>query len=51
MNPRTQYDYVDLIPMPENEPESIVFIEAAFIFRDYASVKTIFGTWVQMGYN
>ena len=55
MNIREQYEYIDLIPMPtQGTPQddcTRAEVEAAFVFRGYASLKTLFGWWIQVGDN
>lgn len=54
MNIREQYDYIDLIPMPMGTRQNDCAraeVEVAFIFRDYASLKTLFGQWIHAGDN
>ena len=48
MNVRKEYDFVDLIPIPQ---EALEYVKAAFLFREYASFKTLFGEWIQVGNN
>lgn len=45
---REELNYVDLIPI---SGDYAVAIEAAFVYREYASFKTFFGDWIQAGDN
>ena len=54
MNLRERYDYIDLIPIHGcglDYEMAYADVEAAFVFRDYAALKTLFGQWIQAGDN
>ena len=45
---RASLNFADLVPI---HGDFAAAVEACFIFRDYASFKTIFGNWIQVGNN
>ena len=55
MSLRERFEYIDLIPIKAKDylGDDCLYaeIEAAFVFRDYASLKTLFGAWIQVGDN